>query len=56
MKTYIIESSTNYGLYVHIVNAETPEEAKAIALVEGAWDGCDVHEICTTTKGLVHAA
>ena len=56
MKTYIIESGTNHGLLVHIVNAETEKEAKEIAEIDGAWSDCEVYEIDTTTKGLVHTA
>ena len=56
MKTYVVESRTNYGVLVHIINAETEKEAKEIAEIAGAWRDCEVYEIDTTTKGLVHAA
>jgi len=53
MKTYIIESMTNHGTMVHIVNADTAKEAKKIAEDAKAWPDCTVYEIDTTTKGLV---
>jgi hypothetical protein len=54
MKTWIIESETNHGLLVHVVNAETKEEAKEIAEAGGAWDGYEIYEIDTLTHGVVH--
>lgn len=53
MKTYFIASDTNYDLYAHIVNAETEEEAREIAMKNGAWDGCEITELDTQTPGLV---
>jgi len=53
MKTWLVSSDTNYGLYIHVVNAETSEEAILYAKKSGAWDGCWVEEIDTTTEGVV---
>ena len=41
---------------VHIVNAENEKEATTTALKEGAWEGCEVSEIDTETKGVVFNA
>jgi len=56
MKTWLVNSDTNYGLMVHIVNADTLQEALELANKEGAWDvrEYDVEEIDTTTRGVVH--
>lgn len=56
MKTFCIISETNYGLMVHIVNTNSKEEARKIALKEGAWDFCDVSEIDTIKEGCVFNA
>lgn len=56
MKTFCITSETNYGLMFHIVNTDSEEEAREIALREGAWDYCTVSEIDTTKKGCVFNA
>jgi hypothetical protein len=56
MKTYIVESQSNYDLVVHIVNAYTDAEAIMLAKRAGAWDGCEVHEIDTKRHGVVHLA
>jgi hypothetical protein len=55
MKTYLVSSDTNYGLMVHIVNADTPKEALRLAETysPGAWDGAEVKEINTKTPGVV---
>lgn len=53
MKTFIICSDTNYDLMVHVVNAETQDEAVEIAKAHGAWDGCWAQEIDIETPGLV---
>lgn len=62
MRTFIICSDTNYDLMIHVVNAETREEAMQIAFtkqqlkgedVPTAWEGCRIYEIDTWTKGLV---
>jgi len=59
MKTYLIKSVTNYGLMVHIVNANTAEEAINMALnheaknESGAWEGCVAVEINTQKCGVV---
>lgn len=59
MKTYLVKSDTNYGLMVHVVNANSLEEAVQLALNYkpcGAWDYCDVIEIDTETPGVVQWA
>jgi hypothetical protein len=53
MKTYIVCSDTNYDLMVHVVNADSQEEAVQCALLDGAWGGCFAIEIDTITKGVV---
>lgn len=62
MKTFIVCSDTNYDLMVHVVNAETAEDAVQIAStkqrlngedIPAAWDGCRVYELDTQTKGVV---
>jgi len=53
MKTYIVCSDTNYDLMVHVVNANSEQEAKEIALKNGAWEGCRAYEIDTKRKGVV---
>jgi hypothetical protein len=62
MKTYIVCSDTNYDLMVHVVNAETEDEAKGLALstkclkgekIASAWNNCEVYELDTETKGVV---
>jgi hypothetical protein len=53
MKTYIVCSDTNYDLMVHIVNADSKEEAIHSAILGGAWDGCRATELDTTIKGVV---
>lgn len=53
MKTYIVTSTTNYGLMIHIVNAENKKNATTLALKEGAWEGCKISEINTKTEGVV---
>ena len=53
MKTYIVCSDTNYDLMVHIVNANTEEEAYKLALEKGAWPGATITEVDTKTPGLV---
>jgi hypothetical protein len=54
LKMFIVSSDTNYDLMVHIVNAATAEEAKKIALEDGAWDGCRVTELDPTTPGVIY--
>lgn len=56
LKTYCVESQTNYNLMVHIVNVKNKEEAVRLAKEDGAWDGCDVHEIDLSKSGVVHSA
>lgn len=61
MNTYLVESSTNYGLMVHVVNADTPDRAKDLTLEHrrenpteyGAWLDCRVTQINTITPGVV---
>ena len=53
MKTFIVCSDTNYDLMVHIVNADTEEEALKLALINGAWPGARVTEIDTKIRGVV---
>lgn len=53
MKTFIVCSDTNYDLMVHVVNADTKEEAIRLAEMRGAWPGCTATEIDTNTYGVV---
>lgn len=54
MKTYLISSDTNYGHIAQVVNTGSKEEAKKIALENGAWEDCEVKEIDVKTKGMVY--
>ena len=54
LKTYVVQSDTNYGLMVLIVNAYTPEEAVEIAENDEAWEGSEAYEIDTKSRGIVH--
>lgn len=56
IKTFIIESQSNYGLVIHIVNTQTNNEALKIAREKGACHILSVVEIDTKTKGLVYEA
>ncbi len=38
---------------VHIVNAETPEEAVKLAMAKGAWPHCEAHQIDTAKPGVI---
>ena len=53
MKTYIASWDTNYGLSVIVINANNKEDAKKIAEEKGAWDGYDIDELDTSSKGVV---
>lgn len=57
MKTYIITSDTNYGLLVHIVNAESAKAAIQAATNDPKnippWPHCWVFEVDTKTPGVV---
>jgi hypothetical protein len=55
VKTYLIKSYTNYDLMVHVVNADSPEEARALAGTHkpAPWDGAEIVEIDTKTRGVV---
>lgn len=42
MNIFVVESEDNYGLVVHIVNAETKQKALEIAKANGSWaDGIE---------------
>ena len=63
LKTFIVCSDTNYNLMVHVVNAETPEDAISLAKqgvsalngkqLVSAWDGCTAYELNTESHGVV---
>ena len=53
LNTYIVESDTNYGLMVHVINAEDDTMAKKLAIKDGAWDDCVIHLIDTDCAGIV---
>ena len=53
MKTFIVQSYTNYGAMVYVVNAENSESAYTIAREKGAWEDSDVTLLDTTSKGHV---
>lgn len=53
MKTFCVTSLSNYGLVVHIINADSETEAEEIALEAGAWEGCTAYKIDTEKKGCV---
>lgn len=53
MNTYLVESSTNYGLMVHVVNADSFREAEQFALKGGAWEDCTIRIVDTTKPGVV---
>ncbi len=56
LKTYCVQSRTNYDMLVYIINAESKEEAVEIALKEGAWEHCDINEIDIQKPGCVFAS
>lgn len=54
MKIFAIKSYTNYGEMVILIVAEDEAEARAIAdKNEYVWEGYDIAEVDTTTKGVV---
>ncbi len=50
MKLYLCTWGTNYGLDCCIVSALNEENAKKIALANGAWDTIEVNEIVSSAK------
>ncbi len=56
MKTYLIVSDTNYGVGVHVVNAEDPKAALEAAERTHfcPWPGAEVLEVETTKPGVQH--
>ncbi len=54
MKTFLIVSETNYGVGVHVVNAENQEAALEAArkVFFPPWPHADVFEIDTTVPGV----
>ena len=51
--TFIFRYSTNYNLGIVVVNALTLDEAKEIALGNGAWDTDDVTIINPNQQGII---
>jgi hypothetical protein len=51
MKTFIVTWRTNYGLGVMLINSDNIESAKIIAKENNAWNGFEIEEIDTVTKG-----
>lgn len=52
MKTFIVNWQTNYGLSVMLINSDDIESAKIIAKEKGAWNGFEIEEVDTITKGV----
>ena len=53
MNVYIVESDTNYGTVIYIVEAPDMEEAKLIAEEEGAWPNGDITELYVSGVGVL---
>ena len=53
MKTYTVSWYTNYGLSVMVINASSKEGVEKIVEEEVAWDGYEIDELDTTSKGMV---
>lgn len=54
MKTYIVTSYTNYGQYVHLINAYNIEDVRSVAdKCDTIWSGYDVEELDTETYGII---
>jgi len=54
MKTYLVKSQTNYGETVAVVNAENETEVRNIVLNnEYVWDGYEIEEVDTKTRGII---
>ena len=54
MKTFATRSWTNYGEVIHLINANTEEEARSIADdCDTVWDYYQIEEVSTTIHGIV---
>ena len=56
MGVFAYNSKTNYGTMVHIVVADTREEADKFAYADFVWDCAEVEELDLTSKGIAYFA